>query len=128
VAPLSGIDTGAALSAKSADPKATVGLAMGSANRISIKASDRSWVMACADGVKVFGKLFNKGDVGEVHFSREATVRAGNANAIDLAIGNRSITPMDSWIKMRTIKATPAGYEFIKAPPTSSCAEATPTN
>ena len=128
VAPLSGNDTGTALSAKSAGPKATVGLAAGSANSISIKASDRSWVMACADGVKVFGKLFSKGDVGEVHFSREATVRAGNANAIELAIGNQSITSLDSWVKMRTIKATPAGYEFIKAPPTSNCAETTPTN
>jgi hypothetical protein len=72
--------------------------------------------------------LFDKGDVGEVHFLQQATVRAGNPGAIELAIGSQSIAPMDSWQRVRTIKATPAGYEFGTASPTASGSETTPTN
>jgi hypothetical protein len=100
---------------------ATVSSAAGSAHSISIKASDRSWVSACADGAKVFEKLFNKDDVGEVRFSRQATVRSGNAGALELAIGNQSIGPMGAWGALRTIKATPAGYEFVPTTPVPSC-------
>jgi hypothetical protein len=104
-----------------APPNAAASSGAGSAHSISIKASDMSWVSACADGAKVFEKLFNKGDVGEVRFSRQATVRSGNAGALELAIGNQSIGPMGSRGAVRTIKATPAGYEFVTTTPVPSC-------
>jgi hypothetical protein len=104
-----------------ATPNAAVSSGAGSAHGISIKASAMSWVSACADGAKVFEKLFNKGAVGEVRFSRQATVRSGNAGALELAIGNQSIGPMGSWGAVRTIKATPAGYEFVTTTPVLSC-------
>ena len=100
----------------------------GSAHSISIKASSASWVTACADGVKVFAKVFNNGDVGEVHFSREATLRSANAAALDLSVGSQSIGPMGPWGKGRTIKVTPDGYEFTTSTPTSSCSQTSPTN
>jgi hypothetical protein len=100
----------------------------GSAHSISIKASSASWVTACADGAKVFAKLFNQGDVGEVRFSREATLRSGNAAALELAVGNQSIGPMGQWGQVRTIKVTPAGYEFAAATPTANCNETNPKN
>jgi hypothetical protein len=100
----------------------------GSAHSISIKASSASWVTACADGVKVFAKLFNNGDVGEVRFSREATLRSGNAAALELAVGNQSIGPMGPWGQVRTIKVTPAGYEFATATPAANCNQTNPKN
>jgi Domain of unknown function (DUF4115) len=102
--------------------------AAGSAHSISIKASSASWVTACADGAKVFAKLFNQGDVGEVRFSREATLRSGNAAALELAVGNQSIGPMGPWGQVRTIKVTPAGYEFAAATPTANCNQTSPKN
>jgi hypothetical protein len=100
----------------------------GSAHSISIKASSASWVTACADGVRVFAKLFNTGDVGEVRFSREATLRSGNAAALELVVGKQAIGPMGAWGQVRTIKVTPAGYEFATAAPASNCGETSPKN
>jgi len=100
----------------------------GSAHSISIKASSASWVTACADGVTVFAKLFNSGDVGEVRFSREASLRSGNAAALELVVGKQAIGPMGPWGQVRTIKVTPAGYEFATATPTSNCSETSPKN
>ena len=107
--------------AKAVVPPISTNSAAGSAHSISIKASGASWVTACADGIMVFGKLFNKGDVGEVRFSRLATVRSGNAGALELAIGNQSIGPMGATGEIRTIKATPAGYDFVTTAPSPSC-------
>jgi hypothetical protein len=100
----------------------------GSAHSISIKASSASWVTACADGVRVFAKLFNTGDVGEVRFSREATLRSGNAAALELVVGKQAIGPMGAWGQVRTIKVTPVGYEFATAAPASNCGETSPKN
>jgi len=99
-----------------------------SAHSISIKASRASWVRACADGVRVFAKLFNAGDVREVRFSREATLRSGNAAALELLVGKQTIGPRVTWGQFRTIKVTPAGYEFATAAPASTCSETSPEN
>jgi hypothetical protein len=122
--PLS-IDTanvhGTGMSTVSASQLATVadstaGSAAGPAHNISIKASNISWVSACADGIMVFSKLFNKGDVGEVHFARQATVQSGNAAATELVVGNQPIGPMGAWGEVKTIAATPAGYQYVTGP------------
>jgi hypothetical protein len=109
-------------------PKATAGSGAGAVNSISIKASNASWVTACADGVKVLGRLFNNGESGEVRFSNRAEVHSGNAGAIELTIGDRSIGPMGKWGQMRTINATPAGYEFVTTMPAPNCSETSPEN
>ena len=99
----------------------TVSSGVGSAQSISIRASDRSWVTACADGAMVFSKLFNKGDVGEVHFARQAMIRSGNAAAIELAVGNQPIGPMGAWGGIKTIAVTPAGHQYVAAAPSPKC-------
>jgi hypothetical protein len=100
----------------------------GAANRISIKASDTSWVTACADGVRVFGKVFNKGESGEVRFSSRAAVHSANAGAIELSIGEQAIGLMGKWGQVRTMNATPAGYEFAATTPAGNCSETSPEN
>jgi hypothetical protein len=99
----------------------TASSGVGSAQSISIRASDRSWVTACADGAMVLSKLFNKGDVGEVHFARQAMIRSGNAGATELAVGNQPFGPMGAWGEVKTIAATPAGHQYVTAAPTPNC-------
>ena len=94
----------------------TVSSAAVPAHDISIRASNISWVSACADGIMVFSKVFNKGDVGEVHFARQATIRSGNAAATELVVGNQPIGPMGAWGEVKTIAATPAGYQYVAGP------------
>jgi len=84
----------------------------GATQSISIKASNLSWVTACADGVKVLDKLFHEGDSADVPFTREAILRSGNAGALELTVGHQSVGSMGTWGQVRTVKATPAGYEF----------------
>ncbi len=106
--------------------KATVVSGAGGTNRISIRASDTSWVTACADGVRVFGKAFSKGESGEVRFSSRAAVHSANAGAIELSVGGQSIGLMGKWGQVRTINATPAGYEFVAITPAGICSETSP--
>jgi hypothetical protein len=69
----------------------------------------------------VFSKLFNKGDVGEIQFARQAMIRSGNAAAIELAVGNQPIGPMGALGEVKTIAATPAGHQYVAAAPTPAC-------
>jgi Domain of unknown function (DUF4115) len=108
--------------------RATVDSGANSAHSILIRASDISWVTACADGVKVFGKVFNKGDSGEVRFSSRAAVHSGNAGAIELRIGDQPIGLMGRWGQVRTMNATPAGYEYVATTPAGNCSETSPPN
>jgi hypothetical protein len=111
-----------------ADSNSPASSVAGSAHSISIKASSASWVKVCADGVRVLAKQFNTGDVMEVRFSHEATLRSGNAAALELVVGKQVIGPMVTWGKFRTIKVTPDGYEFATAAPASNCSETSPKN
>lgn len=104
-----------------APPKLAPRSAIGEASKISIKATDVSWVTACADGAKVLDTLLTKGYAGEIPFSRQATIRFGNAGAILLALGNQPAAKLGQPGEVRTIKATPAGYELITVPAALNC-------
>ena len=93
----------------------------GLAHSLSLKATDISWVTACVDGKNLFSKLFKKGDVEEVPFSRLAVVRSGNAGALELAIGKESIGAMGTSGATRTIKVTPSGHEFVAPALATNC-------
>jgi hypothetical protein len=91
------------------------------ASKISIKASEVSWVTACVDGAKALNTLLAKGYAGEVPFSRQATFRFGNAGAIELAVGNQPATKLGPSGQVRTVKVTPTGYELITVPASLNC-------
>ena len=91
------------------------------ASKITIKASDASWVTACVDGTKALNTLLTKGYAGVVPFSREATLRFGNAGAIELAVGSQSAAKLGPSGEVRTVKVTPAGYELITVPVALNC-------
>jgi hypothetical protein len=104
-----------------ATPKLAAQPAIVPASRISIKATDASWVTACADGSKVFSRLLTKGYAEEVTFSRQATIRFGNPGAIELAVGDRPAAKLAQAAGVRAIKVTPTGYEPIALPATIDC-------
>jgi hypothetical protein len=76
----------------------------------------------------MFGKVFNKGDSGEVRFSNRAQVHSANAGAIELRIGDQAIGLMGRWGQVQTINATPAGYDFVTSMPARNCSETSPAN
>jgi hypothetical protein len=104
-----------------APPNLAVQPAIVPASSISIKATDASWVTACADGTKVFSRLLTKGDAGEVTFSRQATIRFGNPGAIELAVGNQLAGKLAQPGGVRAIKVTPTSYEPIVLPAKIDC-------
>jgi hypothetical protein len=104
-----------------ATPKLPARPAAASASKISIKASDISWVTACVDGAKVLNTLLTKGYARELSFSRQATFQFGNAGAIELAVGNQPAAKLGPSGQVRVIKVTPAGYELITAPAGLNC-------
>ncbi len=90
-------------------------------SRISIKATDVSWLTACADGAKVLDMLLVKGYAGQIPFSHQATLRFGNAGAIELAVGNQPPARLGQPGEIRTIKVTPTGYEMITIQSAFNC-------
>jgi hypothetical protein len=104
-----------------APPKLAPRPAIVAASKISIKATDVSWVTVCADGAKVLNRLLTNGYAGEIAFSRQAMLRFGNAGAIELAIGNQPAAKLGPSGEVRTVKATPAGYELIAVPAALNC-------
>ncbi|MEO8053133.1 MAG: DUF4115 domain-containing protein, partial [Acidobacteriota bacterium] len=104
-----------------ATPKLKARPATGPLSRISIKLTDASWVTACADGARVIDTLLDKGYAGEIPFSRGATIRFGNAGAIELAVGDQPATTVGPSGEARMIKATPAGYKLIKLSSVLNC-------
>jgi uncharacterized protein DUF4115 len=90
-------------------------------SKISIKATDVSWLTACADGAKVLDTLLVKGYAGQIPFSRQATLRFGNAGAVELAVGNQPPARLGHPGEIRTIKVTPTGYEPINVQSAFNC-------
>jgi hypothetical protein len=104
-----------------APPKVVSSPAIVQTSRISIKASDVSWLTACADGAKVLDTLLVKGYVGQIPFSRQATLRFGNAGAIELAVGNQPAAKLGPPGEVLTIRVTPAGYELMTVSSAFNC-------
>ena len=104
-----------------APPKAATQPTIVAASRISIKATDVSWLTACVDGAKVLDTLLVKGYVGQIPFSRQATLRFGNAGAIELAVGNQPPAKLGSLGEVRTVKISPSGYEPITLSSALNC-------
>lgn len=104
-----------------APPKVAARPAIVPLSRISIQTTDRSWLTACVDGAKVLDTLLVKGYVGQIPFSRQATLRFGNAGAIELAVGNQPAASLGQLGEVRTIKVTPTGYDLMTIQSAFNC-------
>lgn len=82
-------------------------------SRLSIRATGLSWVTACADGTKLFERLFQAGDAADISFFETAILRSGNAGGLQLMLGDTPIESMGPWGAIRMIQATPQAYNFV---------------
>ena len=59
-----------------------------------VTSNGANWVVACADGKRVFEKLLNAGDTSQIAFSTQALLNAGNAAALDVTLDSHSLGAM----------------------------------
>jgi hypothetical protein len=78
-------------------------------HQILITAHDRSWLLACADGKKVFEKLITAGNTEQISFSTQALLRSGNAGALDIAFDARSLGRMGDRGTIHAWRFSPEG-------------------
>ena len=89
--------------------------------RLVLRATNITWVTACADGRKVFERLFRAGDTAEIPFAQTALLRSGNAGGLEVALAGQSFEPMGTWGAIRMLRATPERYDYIPPVITGSC-------
>ncbi len=95
--------------------------ASASVQQVTLRASELSWVDACADGRVVFAKAFNAGETAQIKFSNVATVRSGNAGGLEIAFGSKPAERMGQKGVIQMWKFTPAGREEVPQNSTSAC-------
>lgn len=91
------------------------------ASRLAIRATGPSWVTACADGKKLFERLFQTGDSTDIPFSEQAVVRSGNAGGLEIVFGGKSLGVMGEPGSVRMLRVTQQGYQYIAATVTDAC-------
>ncbi len=92
------------------------------AQQVTLRASELSWVDACADGRVVFAKAFNAGETGQIKFSNVATVRAGNAGGLEITFGSKPAERMGAKGLIQMWKFTAAGRQEVPPNSASACA------
>ena len=90
--------------------------------QVTLRASELSWVNACADGRVVFAKAFNAGETGQIKFSNVATVRTGNAGGLEITFGSKPAERMGQKGVIQMWKFTAAGREEVPQNSASACA------
>ena len=89
--------------------------------RLAIRATNISWVTACADCTKVLERLFQNGDAIEIPFSKTAILRSGNAGGLEVTLAGQSFQPMGPWGATLMLQATPDGYDYVTPVLTNPC-------
>jgi len=92
------------------------------AQQVTLRASELSWVDACADGRVVFAKAFNAGETGQIKFSNVATVRTGNAGGLEITFGSKPAERMGAKGVIQMWKFTAAGRQEVPQNSASACA------
>ncbi len=89
--------------------------------QVTLRASELSWVDACADGRVVFSKAFNAGETGQIKFSNVATIRAGNAGGLEITFGSKPAERMGAKGLIQMWRFTPAGRQAVPQNSASAC-------
>lgn len=81
---------------------------------LKLRAADLSWVTACADGKKIFERLFRQGDTADIPYFETAIVRAGNAAGLEVTVGSRPLGAMGPQGAIRVLRADGENYAYIR--------------
>jgi hypothetical protein len=90
--------------------------------QVTLRASELSWVDACADGRVVFAKAFNAGETGQLKFANVATIRTGNAGGLEITFGAKPAERMGQKGVIQMWKFTAAGRQEVPQNSASACA------
>ena len=90
--------------------------------QVTLRASELSWVDACADGRVVFAKAFNAGETQQIKFSNVATVRTGNAGGLEITFGAKPAERMGAKGVIQMWKFTATGRQEVPQNSASACA------
>jgi hypothetical protein len=88
---------------------------------VTLRASELSWVDACADGRVIFSKAFNAGETGQIKFVNVATVRSGNAGGLEIAFGSKPAERMGEKGLIHMWKFTPQGRQEVPPGSPNAC-------
>jgi hypothetical protein len=87
----------------------------------SIQVTDRSWVVACADGKVLFAKLFTAGSRDSFDFTGTAIVRAGNAAAVQIEVNGKPVSTPVPANGVSVIELNPEEAHFRKGGEPDDC-------
>jgi hypothetical protein len=90
--------------------------------QVTLRASELSWVDACADGRVVFAKAFHAGETVQIKFSNAATIRTGNAGGLEITFGAKPAERMGAKGVIQMWKFTAAGRQEVPQNSASACA------
>ena len=73
----------------------------------TITATADTWISACSDGQMVFENLLSPNGTMDVHFSRLAVIRLGNAGGVDIAVDGKPIGSIGTSGMIRVLELRP---------------------
>jgi hypothetical protein len=90
-------------------------------SHVFVHASDRSWVVACADNKVLFSRLFTAGNRQTLEFNRRAIVRLGSAGSVQILIDGESAGALGAVGQVRIVEFTPGNSHFLKGGEIEDC-------
>jgi len=88
---------------------------------VSVQASDRSWIVACADSKVLFARLFTAGNSHTIEFKRRAIVRVGSAGSVQILDDGRFPGTLGDVGEVRIVEFTPGDSHFLKGGEIEDC-------
>lgn len=93
---------------QSADPVPSV-------RHVQIKATEPTWMVATADGKRVFSKKLAKNDMREIQFSDKAVLHIANARGLEISLDGKPIGPLGGHGETRIVEFTLTGFRLLPA-------------
>ncbi|MBZ5632662.1 MAG: DUF4115 domain-containing protein [Acidobacteriia bacterium] len=91
----------------------------------SLKFTGSNWASVCADGQKVFERMFSASEAREFTFSDKAVVRLGNAGAVEIEVNGKPAGSAGRPGQLRLLELTAAGLRPLPmGDPADDCAKA----
>jgi Domain of unknown function (DUF4115) len=84
-----------------------------STRHATIKAVEPTWVVATADGKRLFNKKLVKNDVREFEFSDKALLRIGNAKGLEIILDGKPIGPIGGRGQPRLVELSASGFRLL---------------
>ncbi len=78
-----------------------------------IKTVEPTWIVATADGKRLFNKKLAKDDIREIEFSEKALLRIGNAKGVEITLDGKPIGPIGGRGQPRLVELSATGVRLL---------------